>query len=94
MFRCSPKCKPDQHRYHGVRQSMVVWITGLSGAGKSTLAIEVAGQLRAKGEHVALLDGLADFADGLMVKGSKEKIMLKLLTKFMMHILDHKKLEP
>ncbi len=36
---------------------MVVWITGLSGAGKSTLAIEVAGQLRAKGEHVALLDG-------------------------------------
>ncbi len=57
MFRCSPKCKPDQHRYHGVSQSMVVWITGLSGAGKSTLAIEVAGQLRAKGEHVALLDG-------------------------------------
>lgn len=35
----------------------VIWITGLSGAGKSTLAIELAGKLRAKGEHVVMLDG-------------------------------------
>ena len=40
-----------------MKHGTVIWITGLSGAGKSTLAIEVVGQLRAKGEHVALLDG-------------------------------------
>jgi len=51
--------RPSQFyaRYINMRYGTVIWITGLSGAGKSSLAIEVAGQLRVKGEHVVLLDG-------------------------------------
>lgn len=35
----------------------LVWLTGLSGAGKSTLAEGLASALRARGEHVTVLDG-------------------------------------
>ncbi|MGH3887311.1 MAG: adenylyl-sulfate kinase [Pseudonocardiaceae bacterium] len=34
-----------------------VWLTGLSGAGKTTIADAVAGQLRAAGREVEVLDG-------------------------------------
>jgi adenylylsulfate kinase len=34
-----------------------VWLTGLSGAGKTTIADTVAGQLRAAGREVEVLDG-------------------------------------
>lgn len=34
-----------------------VWLTGLSGAGKTTIAEAVAGQLRAAGREVEVLDG-------------------------------------
>jgi adenylylsulfate kinase len=34
-----------------------VWLTGLSGAGKTTIAEAVAGQLRATGQDVEVLDG-------------------------------------
>jgi adenylylsulfate kinase len=34
-----------------------VWLTGLSGAGKTTIADAVAGQLRAAGQQVEVLDG-------------------------------------
>jgi adenylyl-sulfate kinase len=40
-----------------VNKGFVLWFTGLSGAGKSTLSLPVAGQLRALGRRVEILDG-------------------------------------
>jgi adenylyl-sulfate kinase len=42
----------------------VVWLTGPSGAGKTTIALELAGELRARGLMVAMLDG-DDLRSGL-----------------------------
>jgi len=38
-------------------EGFTLWFTGLSGAGKSTLATLVAGELRARGHRVEVLDG-------------------------------------
>ena len=40
-----------------VSRGATVWLTGLSGAGKTTIADAVAGQLRAAGREVEVLDG-------------------------------------
>jgi adenylylsulfate kinase len=40
-----------------VNRGATVWLTGLSGAGKTTIATAVAGQLRAAGREVEVLDG-------------------------------------
>ena len=40
-----------------VSRGATVWLTGLSGAGKTTIAVAVAGQLRAAGREVEVLDG-------------------------------------
>jgi adenylylsulfate kinase len=40
-----------------VSRGGTVWLTGLSGAGKTTIADAVAGQLRAAGREVEVLDG-------------------------------------
>ena len=39
------------------RGGFIVWLTGLSGSGKSTLASGLAGELRARGLNVEVLDG-------------------------------------
>ena len=40
-----------------VSRSATVWLTGLSGSGKTTIACALAGQLRAAGREVEVLDG-------------------------------------
>jgi adenylylsulfate kinase len=40
-----------------VSRGATVWLTGLSGAGKTTIASALAGQLRAAGREVEVLDG-------------------------------------
>jgi adenylylsulfate kinase len=40
-----------------VSNGFTVWFTGLSGAGKTTLSAAVAGEIRARGQRVEVLDG-------------------------------------
>ena len=40
-----------------IEQGLTIWFTGLSGAGKSTIADALAGELRAQGRRVEILDG-------------------------------------
>jgi adenylylsulfate kinase len=42
---------------HAGHHGAIVWFTGLSGAGKSTLSLHVAGELKAHGRRVEVLDG-------------------------------------